>query len=313
MSYEVEVINQDALWKKVISELFEDFMLFFIPTLAEEIDFSMEPDFLQQELFREIVDEKKGTNYADQIIKVQLKNGEEQWILLHVEIEGSPDAHFSERMFRYFYRIYERYEKRIVALAVITSAEKTTPRMFKYSYFGTTLDYAYNIRNVSDYCQIELEESDQLFSKIILAAKYMLQTKEEAVARYQFKKRLMREVFALQEYPRKSVRAVFYFVDYLLRLPADFSKKLGTEIRPLIKKEGENMVQSEDWEVSPTLIEMFKIEREEGLKQGIEEGVNKEKEETARLLLLEGFDLATVARLSRLDEELVKNIQQKNK
>lgn len=29
VSYGSEVVNQDALWKKVIGELFEDFLLFF--------------------------------------------------------------------------------------------------------------------------------------------------------------------------------------------------------------------------------------------------------------------------------------------
>lgn len=53
-------VDQDGLWKKVIGELFEDFLLFFVPELHEHIDFIKEPDFLQQELFQEVVDRKKG-------------------------------------------------------------------------------------------------------------------------------------------------------------------------------------------------------------------------------------------------------------
>lgn len=110
VTYGEEVVNQDGLWKKVIGDLFEDFLLFFAPELHGAVDFSRAPNFLQQELFQEILDKKKGTNYADQIVKVHLKNGEEKWILVHIEVEGSADGNFSKRMFRYFYRIFDKFD-----------------------------------------------------------------------------------------------------------------------------------------------------------------------------------------------------------
>lgn len=72
------VVDYDGLWKKVIYELFEEFVLFFAPSLFEDIDFQKEPEFLQQELFQEIIQEKKGRLVADQIVKVFLKSGEEK-------------------------------------------------------------------------------------------------------------------------------------------------------------------------------------------------------------------------------------------
>ncbi|MCZ2260945.1 hypothetical protein [Sporosarcina sp. G11-34] len=47
-TYGGKVVNQDGLWKKVIGELFEDFLLFFAPELHEAVDFSKTPDFLQR-------------------------------------------------------------------------------------------------------------------------------------------------------------------------------------------------------------------------------------------------------------------------
>ncbi|WP_243459369.1 hypothetical protein [Metabacillus bambusae] len=44
-------IDYDGLWKKLIYELFEEFILYFAADLYEEIDFLKEPEFLQQELF----------------------------------------------------------------------------------------------------------------------------------------------------------------------------------------------------------------------------------------------------------------------
>ena len=76
--YEVGDLDQDGLWKKVIGELFEDFLLFFAPAFHAQVDFSKAPDFLQQELFQEIMDEKKGRRMADQLVKVYLVDGEEK-------------------------------------------------------------------------------------------------------------------------------------------------------------------------------------------------------------------------------------------
>lgn len=180
-TYRVKAVNQDGLWKKFIGDLFEDFLLFFAPELHKEIDFSIMPDFLQQELFKEILEQKKGTNYADQIVKVHLKDGNEKWILVHIEVEGSADADFPTRMFRYFYRIFDKFEREIVAFAVMTGPGKSNkPMAFNYSYFGTTLDYAYNVHKVSDYSEKELGQSNRLFSKVVLATKYLHQTKNEA-------------------------------------------------------------------------------------------------------------------------------------
>src|SRR5690625_1132825 len=87
--------DYDGLWKKVIADLFEEFMLFFAPDLYEEIDFNKAPDFLQQELFKEILQRKKGRNVADQIVKVSLKSGEDKWILIHIEVQGEDSTDFS--------------------------------------------------------------------------------------------------------------------------------------------------------------------------------------------------------------------------
>src|SRR5690606_8868138 len=104
-------------WKKVIGDVFERFLQFFAPILYEHVDFTKKPEFLQQELFQEVVDSKKGWRMADQLVKVHLKDGQEKWILVHVEVQSDNEEDFSERMFQYFYRIYDRYKQKIVAFA----------------------------------------------------------------------------------------------------------------------------------------------------------------------------------------------------
>lgn len=320
--YGEEVVNQDGLWKKVIGDLFEDFLLFFAPELHEAVDFSKAPDFLQQELFKEIIVGKKGTNYADQIVKVHLKNGNEKWILVHIEVEGSADADFSKRMFRYFYRIFDEFDREIVAFAVLTGPSTSKESLgFTYSYFGTTLDYAYNVRKVMDYDDKELTQSNRLFSKVVLATKYMHKTKNEADQRYSFKMKLIREVLKLEGHSRVSISAVFYFIDYLLRLPEELRHKFTDTIRPILEEEGQKMVQYESEDLSPTLADLVEIERKEALEQGIEQGIGQGREQgleqgleqgkrnIALALLEEGSEVDYIARVTKLSVAEVEKLK----
>lgn len=129
------------------------------------------------------------------MVKVHLKNGEEKWILVHVEVQSENEEDFSARMFQYFYRIYDRYEQDIVALAIHTSPLRSYALQdFHYNYFGTKLHYAYTNCKIVNYDYKALRNSYNLFSKIVLAAKYLHETKDEDRKRYLFKRKLMREI-----------------------------------------------------------------------------------------------------------------------
>ncbi|WP_313892429.1 hypothetical protein [Psychrobacillus sp.] len=115
---------------------------------------------------------------ADQIVKMHLKDGKEKWILIHIEVQGAADDEFSKRMFPYFYRIFDKYDKEIVAFAIITDSQKSNESSaFNYSYFGTKLNYAYNSYRIANQNIEVLKHSKRIFSKVILAAQYMNETK----------------------------------------------------------------------------------------------------------------------------------------
>lgn len=320
-AYATKAIDQDGLWKKIINELFEDFLIFFVPDLWEQIDFSQEPDFLQQELFQEIIDQKKGRRYADQVVKVQLQNGEKKWILIHIEVQSDEETDFSERMFQYFYRLYDRHKQKIVALAVITSPTEIKPQSFYYNYFGTKLHYEYTNRRIFDYDERELEQSNKLFSKIVLATQYMHKTKSDADKRFAFKTKLMREIVRNKAYSREAVQAMFHFIDYLLRLPPELSKKLASSIRPLLYEEERYMLQANREDPSPTLAEIFKLEREEGIKKGLKEGEEKGREEgkkdaqlniAKKLLMAKNISVKEIAELTELTVDEVEKLKKPN-
>ena len=303
-SYQTTSLDQDGLWKKVIGDLFEEFLSFFDPHLHEHVDFSALPGFLQQEVFQEVADEKKGRRRADQIVKVRLKDGNEQWILIHVEMQSEYTKEFSERMFQYFYRIYDRYDQKIVAYAILTALDRrNSPDDFRYNYFGTSLHYEYTTRRLVDYDKMELERSDQLFSKIVLAAKYLHETEGEDSRRFLFKKRLMRVIIRNPAYSPINVQAALHFVDYLLRLPKELTERLSNDLRPMLRKEEKLMELYQNKEnASPTIVNAFERERIEGKLE--------ERKTIAREMLANDFSVETIMTLTKLTKEEVSKLQQ---
>lgn len=279
-------VNQDDLWKKVIADLFEEFLLFFLPEFHAEVDFSKPVDFLQQELFKEIIEERKGRKMADQIAKVQLKNGKEQWVLVHTEVQTKDEEDFPKRMFQYYYRIFDRYDKKIVAIALFTKPSTKNTNQYKDLYFGTELSYTFNKYVITDFDEEELKSSPKLFSKALLASIYMNRSNEKMSMRSDYKRALLREVWAIKNTNRTEVSALFYFIDYLLKLPKDMSEQLKQEFYAEIRKEDEIMLESFKENLSPTLAGILDLGRQEGIEKGIEQGRKQEREQLIRQMVV---------------------------
>ncbi|WP_442598672.1 hypothetical protein [Neobacillus sp. D3-1R] len=298
---EYNSIDYDGLWKKLIQELFEEFVMFFATDLYEDIDFLKEPEFLQQELFQELIQEKKGKQVADQIVKVFLKNGDEKWILIHIEVQGGRDQDFSRRMFRYYYRIFDKYERDIVAIALLTDESKHfRPNVYQRSSHGTVLTYRYNIYKFIDHSEDELLQSRNPFAIAVLAGKYANEAKNDVEKRYRFKHKLIRLVLQKNNIPQQEQRVyistLVYFIDYLLQLPQELSQKLRNEI--ILSKEVSQMWHLDRKNLPPTLSEWEKIFREEG------------QEQVAIELLRDGHPIEFVAKYVKIPIEKIEKLKE---
>ena len=73
----------------------------------------------------------------------------------------------------------------------------------------------------------------------------------------------MRDLLQSKQYPRISIVATLYFIDYLLRLPKEHTEKLSREIGTEIRKERKLMEARLDREL------------EKGMEKGIQQGVKQ--------------------------------------
>ncbi|HLR09947.1 MAG TPA: Rpn family recombination-promoting nuclease/putative transposase [Sporosarcina sp.] len=310
------VVDQDGLWKKAIHDLFDDFLFFFVPDFYEQVNFSSPPEFLDKELFQEVVDTKTGRRFTDQLVKVRLKNGAEQWVLVHVEVQSRHEKDFSTRMFQYFYRIFDRYDEKIIAIAVHTSPnDNPYPKDFDYNFFDMTLLYSYYNFSTKDYSPQQLTYSKKVFSKIILAANMMHVTADAAEQRYRFKRQLMRDILE-EGYDRTVVQATFHFIDYCLALPEQLTEKLSTEMRHLLRRETDLMELYNKENASPTVLKSFAEQLEEAenlVRQANDEAENKSKMqqiEIAKALIQENIAIDVIVKATKLSVDEVRRLQE---
>jgi hypothetical protein len=115
----VERDDYDNPWKQILEHYFAPFLAFFFPTAYADIDWERGYTFLDTELQQITRDARLTRRHVDKLVKVWKKSGQETWLLIHIEIQSQDEAGFPERMFIYYYRIYDRYHLPIESLAIL--------------------------------------------------------------------------------------------------------------------------------------------------------------------------------------------------
>ncbi len=113
----------------------------------------------------------KHPKFIDKLVRVYLKSGEEKWFLIHIEVQGYRQKIFPERMFRYFYRVWDKYNRDVMSLAIYL--DKKNPgnsQMYKYRFGETHLDFNFKRYYVGNQSEDELYKSANPFALVILTA-----------------------------------------------------------------------------------------------------------------------------------------------
>jgi predicted transposase/invertase (TIGR01784 family) len=310
----------DQLWKDVITDLFEEFLLFFSPNLYEQVDFTSPPIFLEQELQTILPESAGNKRVADKLVKLQLKNGKEQWVFVHIEVQGGYKKNFPKRMFQSFYRIMDMYDQHVYALALFTDEDsKYNLNQLHYEFLGTELTYSYNTYRIASQSESSLLQSHNPFALAVLAGLYAIKSKKNVDLTFKYKHNLMRillqDKIRDKEIKREYIQKLLIFIDHILRLPEEADITLVQELKPLIDKEEAIMGLSlEDTSFAKYFRNEGKEEgkaegRAEGKEIGKAEGEKLKAIEIARNLLELNFNVETTSRATGLTEEEVKKLR----
>jgi hypothetical protein len=224
-------------------------------------------------------------------------DGEEKWVLIHIEIQGYRDLEFSKRMFIYFYRIYDKFNRDILSIAVFADPSLGyKPDTFNYQFYGCRLEFQYRTYKVMEQDDEELKKSDNPFALVVLAAKKSLESKGDEERRFLFKRELVRLMLE-KGYSREEILAVFRFLDGVLALTdVDKEKIIYNELR------------SKEVEKVPYITNFERLAIEKGLKQGEQIGMLREARESVLDTLEEKFSMIPEeiqGRLQKIEEREV--------
>ena len=138
--------NKDILWKGLLEWVFDDLLRFIFPDADKVFDMKKGFSFLDKELAEMYPEPERKTEVqiVDKLVKVFRKDGVEEWVLVHVEVQAKTDAKdrplFPERMFHYFIRCFDRYCRPVTAVAIFTGPDaRRMPGSYYYSFMNTRL------------------------------------------------------------------------------------------------------------------------------------------------------------------------------
>ena len=221
--------DHDNAWKVIIKALFIQFLAFFLPALYKKVDFKKGYTFLDKELAELLRFGKKGEQTGDLLVKIWLKNGNEIYFLIHIEIQSYFKKRFPEYMFISQYRIWDRHKADVEALAIFTGKNVMPDYYERKTGFGTRVFYKYNSYIVNKQDDEELLKSNNIFALVVLAAKHAINTKNEQEYRYQFTRKLI-NLLKEKAYSDDEIRNLFIFMNEILKLGELYSVKFDKNV-----------------------------------------------------------------------------------
>lgn len=304
--------RDDTLWKALLEDIFDFFLLFFFKEEAKIFDLERGFEFLDKELEEVFsADERAHPRFVDKLVKVFTKEGKEEWVLVHVEVQGYNDADFARRMFTYFYRILDRYGKFVTSIAIYTGSNRNyMPDVYKYSFLGIENTFRYNVYKVIDQDANELTKNDNPFALVILTVLIALQKGKMVEEELLPLKISILKALAKKPLPAAKVRAIMNFLKFYVRFEKpENNAKFEEAINTITGKNKTTMG-----------IEEFLLQRaekqgiEKGREKGREEGIEKGREEKSvafvkSLLANTDFDDEKIAALADVTVAFVKEIK----
>ena len=173
-----------------------------------------------------------GRRWADALIGVTGRDGQEDWVLVHVEVQGVGKPDFAQRMFVYNYRLYDRHGRPVVSLAVLGEPASGAFGEFGYQRWGCRMGLRFPVVSLSDWRArwAELDASANPFAVVTQAHLKAQETAGSDAARYRAKLTLIRSLYR-RGYQRADILELLRFIDWVLTLPEGLEHQLWTEVQ----------------------------------------------------------------------------------
>ena len=260
----------DAAWKYILWELLPDFLAFTQPELHDAIDWSRPAESLDKELQAVARRAATGRRYVDLLVKLWQRDGDERWLLIHVEVQARKEEEFAERMYLYHTLLFLRHRRPVVSMAIlIDSRAEWRPDEYAYNYWGCYVAFGYPVLKVLDWRgrEDELLRSSNPFAQVALAQLAALTSRGQQESLIATRLAVMRRLLRSGLAEAKTV-ALLDFLDLVLNLPDEINAQIDAEFAKEVA-----MARSE------TPYKPMTSWERRGLAQGREEGILRGQQE----------------------------------
>ena len=213
--------DYDGVWKEALREHLAEFVEKYFPTEHAAIDWSHEPQWYDKELSQVLGQSGQRNRRVDLLARVRLQNGQEQWILLHVEIQTSYEPDFAVRISLYnagLYWVFKRRVLTLVVLADLTRGWRPEEDVFQVGTFESRLKFP--VCKLIERLGVEWHDDHTLPVLLARAQIEALRTAGDPEGRYRAKWLLVRGLYDLG-YNAQQVREIFRLIDWMMHLRVD--------------------------------------------------------------------------------------------
>ena len=296
--------DYDSPWKEAVESYFPEFIEFYFPEASQQIAWARGYQFLDQELRAVVQDAELGKRFVDKLAKVALRDGSERWVYVHLEVQGSAQAEFAERMFVYNYRLYDRYRQPVASLAVLADTTANwRPNHFGFAVLGCEHELRFPAVKLLDYAaqQDLLYSNPNPFALVTLAHLLTQATRQDMNARFAAKWKLVQLLYQ-RGWDKQQVIDLFSVLDWMMRLPEQLKRSLWHNIEVLEEQEKMRYVTS---------VEQIGIEKGLllGRLEGEQSGIAKGEAYALRRLLQKRFGPLSDDVLARLQAASIDELE----
>ena len=222
--------DYDGAWKEALRNHLPRFIPKYFPAIHAAIDWTAPLEWLDKEVSQVLGQAHRRNREVDVLVKVRLRSGKAQWILVHLEIQTAFEEGFEIRLARYNGGLFWVFGQRVVTLAVLADLrEGWLPRedVFQVADFESRLKFP--VCKLIARIETDWRSDTSLPVQLARAQIEALRTASDPVGRYRAKWRLVRSLYE-SGYNADQVRELFRLIDWMMHLRNDLSERFEEEL-----------------------------------------------------------------------------------
>lgn len=225
--------DYDGAWKEALRNHLPECVEKYFPRVHATIDWTAELQWFDKEVSQVLGQPGSRNRTVDVLVKVRLRSGDEQWILVHLEIQTSFETDFAERIALYNSGLFWTFRQRVATLVILADLRRdwrSAGDLFELADFRSHLEFP--VCKLIERLATDWRDDRSLPVLLARAQVEALRTAGNPEERYRAKWRLVRGLYDLG-YIAEEVRELFRLIDWMMHLREDLSERFKVDLDQL--------------------------------------------------------------------------------